>query len=282
MAATARRTPPPPAPVVKAGSVELYKVEATGDPRVGSTLSAKAYESAYAQVPGSAIVDYQWQYAETSTTSDSAFKDIPGATGATYTIGETIDGAPATGRYVRVKATSDGTVVSTKQPSHYGSTYVDPLGPIMLEGAYELSSVKLASSGQGMQAGNTITPTAQVKDGYYESAAPADAKVAYAWEVRDGEGGAFEPLEEGVAPDGALTLSPALVGKQVRVSANALVEGNNPRSAACTVLAAGEYDLLRVTLSPPRATCSPVTRSRPGSRPEAWRALPTATTCPTT
>lgn len=237
-------------PVVKAGSVELYKVEATGDPRVGSTLSAKAYESAYAQVPGSAIVDYQWQYAETRTTSDSAFKDIPGATGVTYTIGETIDGAPATGRYVRVKATSDGTVVSTKQPSYYGSTYVDPLGPIMLEGAYELSSVKLASSGQGMQAGNTITPTAQVKEGYYESAAPADAKVAYAWEVRDGEGGAFEPLKEGVAPDGALTLSPALVGKQVRVSANALVEGNNPRSAACTVLAAGEYDLLRVTLSP--------------------------------
>lgn len=237
-------------PVVKAGSVELYKVEVSGPARVGATLTAKAYESSYALVPGSAIVDYQWQYAETCTTSDAAFKDIPGATGATYTIGETIDGAPSTGRYVRVKATSDGTVVSTKQPSYYGSTYVDPLGPIMLEGAYELSSVKLASSGQGMQVGNTITPTAQVKDGYYETAAPADAKVTYLWEVRDGKDGAFAPLTEGVAPDGALTLSPALVGKQVRVSANALVEGNNPRSAACTVLAAGEYDLLRVTLTP--------------------------------
>ena len=237
-------------PVVKAGSVELYKVEVSGPARVGATLTAKAYESSYALVPGSAIVDYQWQYAETCTTSDAAFKDIPGATGATYTIGETIDGAPSTGRYVRVKATSDGTVVSTKQPSYYGSTYVDPLGPIMLEGAYELSSVKLASSGQGMQVGNTITPTAQVKDGYYETAAPADAKVTYLWEVRDGKDGAFVPLTEGVAPDGALTLSPALVGKQVRVSANALVEGNNPRSAACTVLAAGEYDLLRVTLTP--------------------------------
>ena len=89
-----------------------------------------------------------------------------------------------------------------------------------------------------------------MKDGYYETAAPADAKVTYLWEVRDGKDGAFVPLTEGVAPDGALTLSPALVGKQVRVSANALVEGNNPRSAACTVLAAGEYDLLRVTLTP--------------------------------
>lgn len=237
-------------PVVKAGSVELYKVEVSGPARVGATLTAKAYESSYALVPGSAIVDYQWQYAETCTTSDAAFKDIPGATGAICTIGETIDGAPSTGRYVRVKATSDGTVVSTKQPSYYGSTYVDPLGPIMLEGAYELSSVKLTSSGQGMQVGNTITPTAQVKDGYYETAAPADAKVTYLWEVRDGKDSAFVPLTEGVASDGALTLSPALVGKQVRVSANALVEGNNPRSAACTVLAAGEYDLLRVTLTP--------------------------------
>ena len=49
-------------PVVKAGSVELYKVEVSGPARVGATLTAKAYESSYALVPGSAIVDYQWQY----------------------------------------------------------------------------------------------------------------------------------------------------------------------------------------------------------------------------
>ncbi|WP_158539727.1 DUF4430 domain-containing protein [Gordonibacter sp. 28C] len=235
-------------PVVKAGSVELYKVEASGSARVGATLTAKAYESAYAQVPDNASVDYQWQYAETNTTSDAAFKDIPGATGKTYTVGETIDGSSSLGKYLRVKAVSDGTVVSTKQPSYYGSTYVDPIGPIMLEGAYELSSVKLASSGQGMQAGNVITPTAQVKDGYYEKDAPSDAKVTYSWWVR--ENGEYQPLTEGVAPDGKLALSASLVGKQVKVSANALVEGNDPESAACTVLDAGEYDLLRVTLSP--------------------------------
>ena len=235
-------------PVVEAGSVELYKVEAAGPARVGATLTAKAYESAYAQVPDNALVDYQWQYARANTTSDAAFKDIPGATGKTYAVGETIDGASSLGTYLRVKATSDGTVVSTKQPSYYGSTYVDPIGPIMLEGAYELSSVKLASSGQGMQVGNVITPAAQVKDGYYEKDAPSDAKVAYSWWVREGDG--FQPLTEGVASDGKLTLSASLAGKQVKVSANALVEGNNPESAVCTVLDADEYDLLRVTLSP--------------------------------
>lgn len=235
-------------PVVKNGSVELYKVEAAGSARVGATLTAKAYESAYAQVADGALVDYQWQYAKTNTTSDAAFKDIPGATGKTYTVGETIDGASSLGTYLRVKAVSDGSVVSTKQPSYYGSTYVDPIGPIRLEGAYELSSVKLSSSGQGMQAGNVITPTAQVKDGYYEKDAPSDAKVTYSWWVS--EGGEYRPLAEGVASDGALTLSAPLVGKQVKVSANALVEGNEPQSAAFTVLGAGEYALLRVTLNP--------------------------------
>lgn len=239
---------PAAGPVVKNGSVELYKVEAAGSARVGATLTAKAYESAYAQVADGALVDYQWQYAKTNTTSDAAFKDIPGATGKTYTVGETIDGASSLGTYLRVKAVSDGAVVSTKQPSYYGSTYVDPIGPIRLEGAYELSSVKLSSSGQGMQAGNVITPTAQVKDGYYEKDAPSDAKVTYSWWVS--EGGEYRPLAEGVASDGALTLSAPLVGKQVKVSANALVEGNEPQSAAFTVLGAGEYALLRVTLNP--------------------------------
>lgn len=237
-------------PVVKAGSVELYKVEAVGTGRVGSVLTAKAYESASSQVSSGAVVDYQWQYATRKTTADSAFKDIPGATGKTYVVGDTIDGVSSLGLYLRVKASSDGTVVSTKKPSYYGQTDVDPIGPVMLEGAYELSSVKLASSGQGMQAGCTVTPTAQVKNGYYESAVPADAKVSYTWWVRDGADGMFRRLTEGVSASGALTLAPSLVGKQVKVSANALVEGNDPASATYTVLAEGEYDLLRVTLSP--------------------------------
>ena len=237
-------------PVVKAGSVELYKVEASGSARVGSTLTAKAYTSSSEVVSDQDVVDYQWQYAETNTTSDGAFKDIPGATGKTYVVGDAIDGTSSLGKYLRVKATSDGSVVSTKKPSYYGTTDVDPLGPVMLPGAYELSSVALSSSGQGMQAGNAITPKAQVKEGYGESDVPSDAKVTYTWWVRDDAQGAFRQLSEGVAADGTLTLGEALVGKQVKVSANALVEGNSPESGTYTVLAKGEYDLLRATLSP--------------------------------
>lgn len=235
-------------PVVRPGSVELYRVEASGSPRVGSTLTATAYEGAGSEVSDDAVVDYQWQYAETNTTMDSAFKDIPGATGRTYIVGDTIDGASSLGRYLRVKATSDGNVVSTERPSYYGSSSVDPIGPLMLEGAYELSSVRLTSSGQGVQAGNTITPKAQVRDGYYEEDAPADAKVVYSWWILEDDG--CRPLTDGVSVDGSLVLSSDLVGRQMKVSANALVEGNEPESASFTVLSEGEYDLLRVTFSP--------------------------------
>lgn len=244
-----------PASSGRAAAVNLYKVEVSGSARVGQTLTAQAYER-YSSTPISddAGVEYQWQYATTKSTSNSAFKDIPGATEKTYQVGDAIDGTSSLGKYVRVKVTAGGkSVVSTEKPSYYyGTTYVDPLGPIMVAGAYELSSVKLSSSGQGMQVGNTITPKAQVKSGYYENDAPSDAKVTYTWWMCEGDEGEFTALSEvdGVRKDGSLVLSESLLGKQVKVSANALVEGNNPASAAYTVLAAGEYDLLRATLSP--------------------------------
>lgn len=241
-------------PVVKAGAVSLYKVEASGSGRVGSTVTATAYDTSSSEASDKAVIDYQWQYATSNTTSDSAFKDIPGATGKAYAVPETIDGMSSLGLYLRVKASSDGTVVSTYQKSYYGPKSVDPLGPIMLDGAYELSSVKLESSGQGMQSGNVITPKAKVKSGFTEKDAPADAKVTYTWQVRDGASDAFERLTEGVSADGTLTLTDALVGKQVKVSASALVEGNEPASTAYTVLAAGTYDLLRATISPSSGT----------------------------
>lgn len=144
-----------------------------------------------------------------------------------------------------VAATGSRAAAGSAAPYGAGATaYETPLG------VYELSSVKLESSGQGMQAGNTITPKAQVKNGYYESDVPSDAKVTYTWQVRDGEPDVFRPLTEGVAANGALTLAEALVGKQVRVSANALVPGNNPQSGVYTVLASNTFDLLRATLSP--------------------------------
>ena len=232
-------------PVVVPGAVELYQVEVDGEARVDATLTATAYkENSYTEVSDADTVAYQWQYAESSTTSDSAFSDIEGATERTYVVG-----ADMQGRYLRVKAVSDGTVVSTEKP-YYGTTQpVDPLGPVMLAGQYALSSVKLSSSGQGMQAGSVITPKAQVKDGYWEEDAPADAQLTYTWKVADSADGPFSDLDGGYDPaTGALSLADDMRGRYLKVEASAL--GNTVSSAAYRVVGAGEYDLLRVTTTP--------------------------------
>lgn len=241
-------------PVVQPGAVELYRVEASGDARVGSTVSATAYKNSYnTRVESGDVVSYQWQYATTSTTSDSAFADIPGATSADFTIPATIDGRDAVGLYLRVKAVSDGKVVSTYQKSYssyHPPTYVDPLGPIALAGQYTLTAVEIESSGQGMQAGSTITPTAMVEGAYYgDDPAPADAKLTFTWYASDAATGPFAPIEEGYDPaNGALALSSDLAGRFVKVQAYAL--DNTVESAIYQVLPEGTYDLLRVITAP--------------------------------
>ncbi|MEG0015781.1 MAG: DUF4430 domain-containing protein [Gordonibacter sp.] len=232
-------------PVVQKGAFKLYKVEASGSAEVGKTLNAVAYgdDDRGTPVSDQAIVSYQWQYASTSTTSDTAFKDIPGATSKAYTVA-----ADMLGNYLRVKATSLNVSTSTSKPYGGSTQPVSPLGPVKLAGAYDLSSVKLASSGQAMQAGAVITPTARYKKGSFEYDVPADAKVTYTWLVSDAQTGTFVPLASGADASGKLTLDAALVGKWVKVSASALV--NDAASTAYRVLAEGGYDLLRVMLSP--------------------------------
>lgn len=252
-------------PVTPVGAVTLYKVEATGDARVGQTLSATAYKTATSQVSGTDVVTYQWQYATSFSTSDLsnvaslAFRDIPGATGATFTIpqsfvdenGQTVS---LLGCYLRVRATSDGTVTSTYQKySYYGSTSnktVDPIGPVSLPGQYELSSVALSSSTQTMQAGSVVTPQAKVRTGTYsESDAPSDAILTYTWYVAESAAGPWTALTEGYdRTTGVLTLGDELVGRFVKVEASAL--SAPVASSYHQVTAQGSYDLLRVTTSP--------------------------------
>lgn len=233
-------------PVVEPGAVELYQVTVAGDARIGSTLTATAYKgNSSTEVSPGDVVRYQWQYADSNTTSESAFTDIPGATSATYVIT-----ADMQGKYLRVRATSDGSVVSTKKP-YYGSTQnVDPIGPVMLEGQYTLTAVELESSGQAGQVGNTITPTAMVKGAYYgNDPVPDDAALTFAWQVA-GEGGNWSNLEN-VAYDpstGVLELPEELAGKTLRVSASAL--DNTVTSSSFKVIPANTYDMLRVTTSP--------------------------------
>ena len=241
-------------PVSVAGQVELYDVQFEGSPatngvHVGDTLKTKVRKkdgSRYSYIDRTDNVTYQWQYANSSSSDDSAYTDIPGATEATYTV----DAAYA-GKYLRVKVTSENTVSSTQKKSSYGQT-VAPLGPVTLKGQYKLAGIELADKNVTLSVGSKITPSVQVPGSWSGSTkdVPDDAELTMAWYAK-GEGDAdWTELTDGIdTTDGSLTISDALVGKRIKVTASALdntVEWVSPDS----VTAAGEYNLLRVTTTP--------------------------------
>lgn len=243
-------------PVSVAGQVELYDVQFEGSPatngvHVGDTLKTKVRKkdgSKYSYIDRTDNVIYQWQYANSSSSYDSAYTDIPGATEATYTV----DAAYA-GKYLRVKVTSENTVSSTqKKSSNSGTQSIAPLGPVTLKGQYKLSGIELADKNVTLSVGSKITPSVQVPGSWSGSTkdVPDDAELTMAWYAK-GEGDAdWTELTDGIdTTDGSLTISDALVGKRIKVTASALdntVEWVSPDS----VTAAGEYNLLRVTTTP--------------------------------
>ncbi len=244
-------------PVQEAGAVTLYKVtvDASGSAKVGQTLTATAYTSSYTQASSTDVVHYQWQWAASKTTDDSAFTDIPGATSATFTVPEqTSDGTSLLGTYLRVKATSGNSVVSTSVPFYYGTTATDPVGPVALAGAYDVSSVKLSSSATNAQVGATLTAQPQYEKtsswGSYETDLPLDAKLTCTWYAADDAAGtnARELTPEDGATGATLKLSSPLEGKYVWASCSALMA--SAESEKTQVKAAGAYDLHHIVLSP--------------------------------
>lgn len=243
-------------PVSVAGQVELYDVQFEGSPatngvRVGDTLKTKVRKkdgSNYHYIDRTDNVTYQWQYANSSSSFDSAYTDIPGATEATYTV----DAAYA-GKYLRVKVTSENTVSSTQKKSSYGGTQsVAPLGPVTLKGQYKLAGIELADKNVTLSVGSKITPSVQVPGSWSGSMkdVPDDAELTMAWYAK-GEGDAdWTELTDGIdTTDGSLTLTDALVGKKIKVTASAL-DNTVEWVSSDSVTAAGEYNLLRVTTTP--------------------------------
>lgn len=229
-------------PVSVAGQVKLNDVQFEGSPatngvHVGDTLKTKVRKdgSGYSYIDRTDNVTYQWQYANTKSSYDPAYTDIPGATEATYTV----DAAYA-GKYLRVKVTSENAVSSA------------PLGPVTLKGQYKLAGIELADKDVTLSVGSKITPRVKVPGSWSGSTkdVPDDADLTMAWYAK-GEGDAdWTELTDGIdKTDGSLTLTDALVGKKIKVTASALdntVEWVSPDS----VTAAGEYNLLRVTTTP--------------------------------
>ena len=243
-------------PVSVAGQVELYDVQFEGSPatngvRVGDTLKTKVRKkdgSRYSYIDRTDNVTYQWQYANSSSSYDSAYTDIPGATEAAYTV----DAAYA-GKYLRVKVTSENTVSSTQKKSSYGGTQsVAPLGPVTLKGQYKLAGIELADKNVTLSVGSKITPSVQVPGSWSGSTkdVPDDAELTMAWYAK-GEGDAdWTELTDGIdKTDGSLTLTDALVGKKIKVTASAL-DNTVEWVSSDSVTAAGEYNLLRVTTTP--------------------------------
>ena len=243
-------------PVSVAGQVELYDVQFEGSPatngvHVGDTLKTKVRKkdgSRYNYIDRTDNVTYQWQYANTSSSYDSAYTDIPGATGATYTV----DTAYA-GKYLRVKVTSENTVSSTQKKSSYGGAQsVAPLGPVTLKGQYKLAGIELADKNVTLSVGSKITPSVQVPGSWSGSTkdVPDDAELTMAWYAK-GEGDAdWTELTDGIdTTDGSLTISDALVGKRIKVTASAL-DNTVEWVSSDSVTAAGEYNLLRVITTP--------------------------------
>ena len=242
-------------PVSVAGQVELYDVQFEGSPatngvRVGDTLKTKVRKkdgSSYSYIGRTDNVTYQWQYANGSSSSDSAYTDIPGATEATYTV----DAAYA-GKYLRVKVTSENTVSSTQKKSASGTQSVAPLGPVTLKGQYKLAGIELADKNVTLSVGSKITPSVQVPGSLSGSTkdVPDDAELTMAWYAK-GEGDSdWVEVTDGIdTADGSLTISDALVGKRIKVTANAL-DNTVEWVSSDNVTAAGEYNLLRVIANP--------------------------------
>ena len=243
-------------PVSIAGQVELYDVQFEGSPatngvHVGDKLKTKVRKkdgSRYSYIDRTDNVTYQWQYANSSSSPDSAYTDIPGATEATYTV----DAAYA-GKYLRVKVTSENTVSSTQKKSSYGGTQsVAPLGPVTRKGQYKLAGIELADKNVTLSVGSKITPSVQVPGSWSGSTkdVPDDAELTMAWYAK-GEGDAdWTELTDGIdTTDGSLTITDALVGKKIKVTASAL-DNTVEWVSSDSVTAAGEYNLLRVTTTP--------------------------------
>ena len=242
-------------PVSVAGQVELYDVQFEGSPatngvHVGDTLKTKVRKkdgSNYHYIDRTDNVTYQWQYANSSSSYDSAYTDIPGATEATYTV----DAAYA-GKYLRVKVTSENTVSSTQKKSSYGGTQsVAPLGPVTLKGQYKLAGIELADKNVTLSVGSKITPSVQVPGSWSGSTkdVPDDAELTMAWYTSE-NGTDWTELTDGIdTTDGSLTISDALVGKRIKVAANAL-DNTVEWVSSDSVTAAGEYNLLRVITTP--------------------------------
>ncbi len=243
-----------PSQVKTTGDVKLRSVSIKEDvAQVGKQLTAQAMKLTNALIePVDAAFDkvsYQWGYVDARDANPSVdptlFHAIDGATESTFTPTDRVEG-----KYIVVRATNNTkpttTVYSTYRPYEGINQQVDALGPVLSSSACALSSVSVASSGQGAQADCFVVPQARTVVGGIESDVSDKVVVEYRWFVSD------TADDEGTAVDGGY--DPATGKLALRdfegmyLHATATASANTVAGKPFLVLPADTYDLMRATV----------------------------------
>lgn len=247
-------TDPDPAPALS--RVELSYEGSPAAPESGQTVTARALGASGEEI--SQGVSWSW-YASDSAERPSSADLVAGASQASFTI--PADGSLAGKHLFAAADTGAGAVYSA------ATAAVAPVEQPEPGVEYELTSVQLSAEGaaagagapQGFQVGNTIVPQAMMADGAYsEKEAPADAALTYTWYAASTPSAKGEKIAGYDPADGRLALTTDLVGKYLHVTVSA---GKNTVSSTeggygatipgYLVSAAGQFELVRVTLSEP-------------------------------
>ena len=192
-----------PGPVLGAGQASLYSVKlSNSSPAVGDEVTATAYTAYNTPASSDAKVTYTWYE---STNKYSGWTEIKGATIATLTVTDTLEG-----KYLKVKANAGVNDVE--------ATTSDA---VLKAGAVKLAGVEL--SAPSTEIGATVT--AKAYTGSSSSPSYVDnSKVTYTWKKYKGTSAPssstkWEIIEGESGP--TLTVADDLEGYYVSVSANA-------------------------------------------------------------
>ena len=192
-----------PGPVLGAGQASLYSVKlSNSSPTVGDEVTATAYTAYNTPASSDTKVTYTWYE---STNKYSGWTEIKGATTATLTVTDTLEG-----KYLKVKANAG---VNDEE-----ATTSDT---VLKAGAVKLAGVEL--SVPSTEIGATLTAKAYTGSSYSPSYVD-NSKVTYTWKKYKGtstpsSSTKWETIEGESGP--TLTVSDNLEGYYVSVSANA-------------------------------------------------------------
>lgn len=222
-----------PGPVLGAGQMELSSVKLSSDtPSIGDTLTATPYKDWSSPAGSDAKVTYTWS---ASTSQSSGFTKIEGATGASLTVTDDLEG-----KYIKVEATAGVNTVSKTTSSK-----------VKQAGAVEISAVSIINTKDNTSVfavGDTAKARAKEKGGAYGAFVDA-SKLNYQWQCSDTKSGTYTDIAG--ATGETLELTDALGGKYLKCKVSSKIGSSSlTNSTGALVAAAGSINVTSVTMSP--------------------------------